>query len=152
MVGDKVSHRICKHQLMPNLQFSSKKMVQNHFLSPLQVIEDEKAWDWLPFPCAIPWRDIVLTIYRDEFLQNPVESITKLISSITEERLLQLQKLSNYHAADIDWTAHNSRVLDNLLRESYYIPCRSFEENVTDKTWSAEQFDTLYDTRGLTCN
>ena len=97
---------------------------------PTQVLGDVRAWDWLPFPCAIPWRDIVLTIYRDEFLQNPVESITKLISSMTEERLLQLQKLSYYHAADIDWTAHNSSVLENFLRESYHIPCKIFEESI----------------------
>ena len=94
----------------------------------IQVIESEKTWDWLPFPCAVPWRDMVLSIQRDSFMQDPVKSVNEVISSVTEERLLELQKLSINYATDIDWTAYNSRVLDNLLRESYYIRCRSFEE------------------------
>ena len=99
-------------------------------LPPTQVIDDERAWDWLPFPSVIPWRDMVLTISRDKFLQNPVESVRELISSVTEKRLLHLQQLSLHHATDIDWTAHKSRVLENMLQESYNIPCRSFEEQI----------------------
>ena len=71
---------------------------------------------------------MVLTISRDKFLQDPVGSVKELIASVSEERLFQLQQLSLYHAADIDWTAHNSRVLENMLQETYHIPCRSFEE------------------------
>ena len=106
------------------------KKFQDHMLPPTQVIDDERAWDWLPFPSVIPWRDMVLTISRDKFLQNPVESVRELISSVTEKRLLHLQQLSLHHATDIDWTAHKSRVLENMLQESYNIPCRSFEENL----------------------
>ena len=94
----------------------------------MQVIDNEKAWDWLPFPCAIPWKDMVLTISRDNFLQDPVGSVKELIANISEERLFQLQQLSLYHAADIDWTAHYSRVLENFLKESFHIRCSSFEE------------------------
>ena len=54
----------------------------------------------------------------------------ELISNVTEEALLSLQHSSIYYAADIDWTTHDSRVLENFLCESYYVPCRDFEESV----------------------
>ena len=63
-------------------------------------------------------------------MDDPINSVKQLISEVSEERLLQLQQLSLYYATDIDWTAHHSRVLENLLQESYFIPCRSFEESV----------------------
>ena len=96
----------------------------------IQVIESERTWDWLPFPCAIPWKDIVLSIPRDKFMRDPTTSVNELISSVSEERVLELQQLSIQYATDIDWTAYNSRVLENFLRESYYIRCRSFEEHI----------------------
>ena len=96
----------------------------------IQVVEGEEAWGWLPFPCAIPWRDIVLSIPRDKYLNDPAKSLTDLISNVTEMTLLRLQQSSIYYASDIEWTTHNSRVLENFLRESYYIPCRDFEESV----------------------
>ena len=73
---------------------------------------------------------MVLSIPREEFMQDPVKSVNELISSVSEERMLELQQLSIHYATDIDWTAYNSRVLENLLRESYYIRCRSFEEHI----------------------
>ena len=63
-------------------------------------------------------------------MDDPVNSVKQLISKVSDERLLQLQQLSIYYTTDIDWTAHHSRVLENLLLEAYYIPCRSFEESV----------------------
>ena len=96
----------------------------------VKVIEDERAWDWLPFPCSVPWRDFVLSIPREKFMDDPVNSVKQLISKVSDERLLQLQQLSIYYTTDIDWTAHHSRVFENLLLESYYLPCRSFEESV----------------------
>lgn len=87
-------------------------------------------WNWLPFPCAIPWKDFVLSIPFNKYMNDPVKSLNELMTSVTEERLLELQNASLYYAADIDWTAHNSRVLENFLRESYYIPCRRFEESI----------------------
>ena len=96
----------------------------------IQVLDGEETWDWLPFPCAIPWKDIVLSIPRDKFMKDPNKSVIELISSVTEERLLELQQLSIHYSTDIDWTAYNSRVLENLLRESYYIRCRSFDEYI----------------------
>ena len=125
----------------------------------MQVIDDEKAWDWLPFPCAIPWKDMVLTISRDKFLEDPVGSVKKLIANVSEERLFQLQQLSLYHAADIDWTAHDSRVLENMLQESYNIPCRSFEMNIClsnathlkDKNWCTTEIGTEYEEKSLYC-
>ena len=95
----------------------------------IHVIESERTWDWLPFPCAIPWKDMVLSIPRDKFMRDPPNSVSELISSVTEERMLELQQLSIRYATDIDWTAYNSRVLENFLRESYFIRCRSFEEH-----------------------
>ena len=94
------------------------------------VGKNNLTWDWLPFPCAIPWRDIVLSIPFDKYMDDPVKSLNELMSNVTEERLLQLQKASLHYATDIDWTAHNSRVLDNFLRESYHIPCKIFEESI----------------------
>ena len=88
------------------------------------------AWDWLPFPCAIPWREIVLSIPGDKYMEDPVKSLKELMSNITEERLVQLQQASLRYTADIDWAAHNSRVLENFLRESYHIPCQEFERSI----------------------
>ena len=96
----------------------------------IQLIEDEKSWEWLPFPCSIPWRDILLSIPKNTFMQDPILSIKKLISNVSEERILELQNLSLYHTRDIDWTAYNSRVLKNFLIESYNIPCKSYEEHI----------------------
>ena len=92
-------------------------------------------------------------------MQDPINSVKELISNVSDKRLFQLQKLSNYHATDVDWAAHNSRVLDNLLRESYNIPCKSFEfsvcvmksTNYLDKAQCAEYFKTEHETRGLNC-
>ena len=101
---------------------------------------------------------MVLTIPRKKYLLDPVGSIKDMISNVSEERLLRLQQLSLYHAADIDWTAHNSRVLENMLRESYHIPCRSFEENAclsnpANKTRCFMELGNKYETtRSLSCN
>ena len=93
----------------------------------IHVISGDWQWNWLPFPCEIPWRDMVLSIPRDKYMKDPIRSIKSLIGSVTEERLLELQHLSMHYAADIDWAAHDSKVLENFLRESYYVPCRAFE-------------------------
>ena len=82
----------------------------------------------------------MLSIPKDKFMEDPTKSVKDLISDITEERLLELQQLSTYYATDIDWAAHNSRVLDNFLRESYHIPCKTFEKSIgitdlTEDSW-----------------
>ena len=92
-------------------------------------------------------------------MHDPINSVKELISNVSDKRLLQLQKLSNYHATDVDWAAHNSRVLENLLRESYNIPCKSFEfsvcvmtsTNYLDKARCGEHFKTEHKTTGLKC-
>ena len=62
-------------------------------------------------------------------MNDPVKSLNELMSNVTEARLHDLQRASLHYAADIDWTSHNSRVLENFLRESYFIPCRRFDES-----------------------
>ena len=106
----------------------SQAMVTGNAL--IQVIDSEKAWDWLPFPCSVPWRDIVLTIPKDKYMSHPASSVKELISSVTDETQRRLQQSSLYYAEDIDWTSYNSRVLENFLRESYYVPCRDFERSI----------------------
>ena len=88
----------------------------------------EEALSWLPYPCAVPWDDVVLTIPRMDYMDNPIRSIRTLLESVTEEKLLELQQKSLYFTADLDWTAHHPRVLENLLREAYFVPCKAFEE------------------------
>ena len=95
----------------------------------IQVLESEKTWEWFPFPCAIPWKDFVLSIPREKYMQDPIKSLTELMANVPEKKLLELQHLSMHYAADIDWTAHNSRVLENFLLDSYYIQCRAFEQH-----------------------
>ena len=106
----------------------SQAMVAGNAL--IQVIDSEKAWDWLPFPCSVPWRDIVLTIPKDKYMSRPASSVKELISSVTDETQRRLQTSSLYFAEDIDWTSYNSRVLENFLRESYHVPCRDFERSI----------------------
>ena len=98
---------------------------------------EQSTWTWHPFPCAVPWRDIVLTIPRHEFMASPSKAIravmnsvmttTTIESSSPSPRLLELQRRTLYHAADLDWTAYHSRALENLLREAYFIPCTAFD-------------------------
>ena len=78
-------------------------------------LEKGSPWDWHPFPCAVPWKDIVKTIPRVEFMSDPTGSVNKLLSSIEETELLEIQRRTLYHAADVDWNAHNPRVLENFL-------------------------------------
>ena len=125
----------------------------------IQVLKSERTWDWLPFPCAIPWRDFVLSIPRKQYMREPIKSVKELISNVTEKKLLKLQNLSIYYAADIDWMAHNSRVLENFLWEAYYIPCRDFEESICisnsatlqEKEWCKEHFAMGLETTTLPC-
>lgn len=106
----------------------SQAMVAGNAL--IQVVDGEKAWDWLPFPCSVPWRDIVLTIPKDKYMSCPATSVKELIYSVKDETQHRLQQSSLYYATDIDWTSYNSRVLENFLRESYYVPCRDFERSI----------------------
>ena len=93
----------------------------------IQVIASEDDWNWLPFPDLIPWKKIVITIWEDDFLKDPAGSIRKVIETTSEDRLLKLQELSRYYAADLDWMAHNSRVLENLIHDAMSVPCRAFD-------------------------
>jgi hypothetical protein len=94
----------------------------------IHVADDvQEALSWLPFPHAIPWKDMVITIPRKEYLQDPAKSIRHVLETTSEERLLKLQQLSLYHAADLDWTAHHSRVLENLLHDAVSVPCAAFD-------------------------
>jgi len=94
----------------------------------IQVADNrKKALEWLPFPKAVPWEEMVLTIKRKDYLRDPAKSIRHIIETTTEERLLELQRLSLYHTADLDWTAHHSRTLENLINEAHTIPCKQFQ-------------------------
>ncbi|HIE70766.1 MAG TPA: hypothetical protein EYP98_11660 [Planctomycetes bacterium] len=79
---------------------------------------------WLPFPEAVPWRQLVQTIEREYFERDPAAAIQSTIAEVSPTQLANLQNLSRHHAADLDWTAHGSRALENLLRESLSVPCR----------------------------
>lgn len=91
----------------------------------IQVADNiQEALSWLPFPAAVPWQDLVITIPRKSFHQDPAGAIRHVLNSTTESQLLNLQKLSLHHAADLDWTAHHSRVLENLLYEVLHTACQ----------------------------
>ena len=99
----------------------------------IQVADDvDEALDWLPFPHAVPWKDIVITIPRKDYLKDPAKSIRHVLESTSEERLLELQQLSLYHAADLDWTAHHPRVLENLLHEAVHVSCSVHDKYVRE--------------------
>lgn len=89
----------------------------------ISVVKQEADLDWLPFPDIIPWRDFVITIDENDFNSDPARTIRNVLESTSEKRLFELQKLSLKYAADLDWTAHNSRTLENVLRTAVRTPC-----------------------------
>jgi len=92
----------------------------------ISVINDINDLDWAPFPFAIPWKDIVLTIPRNIYAEDPIGSLRHIIETTSPMRLEELQAMSRYYAADLDWTAHNSRALENMIYEALTIPCSKF--------------------------
>ena len=70
-------------------------------------------------------------LHKNKCCKRHKYNACELMSNVTEERLPQLQKASLHYATVIDWTAHNSRVLDNFLREPYHVPCKMFEESIS---------------------
>lgn len=88
--------------------------------------EEHAALQWLPFQAVVPWKDLVITIPRKKFLEDPIKAIRHVLDTTSEKRLLELQHLSLRYAADVDWTTYHSRVLDNLITESYNVPCQNF--------------------------
>lgn len=91
----------------------------------IQVTDNKKrALSWLPFPDVVPWQDIVITIDRATYLKDPAKSVRHVMETTTEERLLELQHLSLYYYADVDWSAHHSRMLENMIREAVTVSCR----------------------------
>lgn len=79
--------------------------------------------DWLPFPDAVPWKEIVLLIPRAEFHRDPVGCLRKIMQDMPVTRLRELQKLSRYYADDLEWSSPHSRVVSNLIRETMSISC-----------------------------
>lgn len=97
----------------------------------IQVADNvDEAISWLPFPNVIPWKDLVITIPRKKYLEDPAKALLDVIENTPESRLLELQQLSLYYAADVDWTAHNSRVTENLVHEALDVPCKAFDTKV----------------------
>lgn len=95
----------------------------------IQVAEDVKtALDWLPFQNAIPWKDLVITIPTKSFRKDPAAAIRQVLATTSEERLLELQRLSLHYAADLDWSAYHSRTLENLIHEAVSVPCAKFDK------------------------
>ena len=71
---------------------------------------------------------MVITIPREDYLKDAAKSIRHVLENTSEERLFALQQLSLHHAADLDWTAHHSRVLENLLYEAINVPCAAHDQ------------------------
>jgi hypothetical protein len=95
----------------------------------IQVAEDVKtALDWLPFQNAIPWKDLVITIPTKSFRKDPAAAIRQVLATTSEERLLELQRLSLHYATDLDWSAYHSRTLENLIHEAVSVPCAEFDK------------------------
>jgi hypothetical protein len=108
----------------------------------IQVADDEdSALGWLPFPEAVPWKDIVITIPRDSYRRDPAAAIRRVLDETSEQKLLELQQLSLQYAADVDWTAHNSRALENLLIEAVSVPCAKFDNNTHELLQNRSKLD-----------
>ena len=105
----------------------------------IQVIADDSGWDWLPFPNIIPWKEFVITIWEKAYLKDPAGSIRKVMERISEERLLELQRLSLHYVADLDWMAHNSRVLENIIRDAYSVSCKAFDDYLVTSSSNISQ-------------
>jgi hypothetical protein len=97
----------------------------------IQVAEGgdaEKALAWLPFQSVIPWKDLVITIPTKSFRKDPAAAIRHVLATTSEERLLELQRLSLHYATDLDWSAYHSRMLENLIRGAVSVPCAKFDQ------------------------
>lgn len=81
--------------------------------------------NWLPFPDVVPWKEMVIIIPRAEFYRDPVASLRKIIQGTSLRRLAELQNMSRYYADDLEWSGSNSRVVNNLLKETTTISCKS---------------------------
>lgn len=88
------------------------------------VVDDQRSeLKWLPYPHVIPWDDIVITIPRKDYLEDPARELRRVLETTSEERLVELQRLSRHYVADIDWLAYKSRAVDNMLRSAVDVPC-----------------------------
>jgi len=93
----------------------------------IAVIDNFNELDWLPSPHAVPWRDLVITIPRQKFHEDPAAAIRHVIETTSDARLHELQRVSRHYAADLDWSAYHSRTLENMLVEASTIPCSFFD-------------------------
>ncbi|UPR02059.1 hypothetical protein HOP50_08g53830 [Chloropicon primus] len=89
----------------------------------IAVVDEDKDLDWLPFPDAVPWRSLVITIQRSTFRRDPAAALRQVMKDTSTERLAELQQLSRHYLADLDWSSYKSRAVDNLLREAISVPC-----------------------------
>ena len=73
---------------------------------------------WLPFPSAIPWERIVLTVPQEAFDRRPAEAVLSAIATLSPAERARRRQLMHAHLPDLLWTVDGSRVADNFLREA----------------------------------
>jgi hypothetical protein len=96
----------------------SSDRIQNAF-SMLQIplIVGEKNVYWLPFPHAIPWREIIQIVPQAAFERDPTRAVAEAAAALSSEERLRRRSIMLAHLPDLLWTASESRVATNFLRE-----------------------------------
>jgi hypothetical protein len=92
------------------------------------VVEDDRDLEWMPFPQVVPWNDLILKIYRRDFVQDPARCLRRTVEGTSPRRLQELQDLSRAYVAALDWTATGSRTLENMIYEAATISCKKHED------------------------
>jgi len=94
-------------------------------------VGSEEELSWLPFQQQVPWKDIVVVLDRTKFQNDPVAAINGLRKMPLAE-LKKRQSLIARHWADVDWSAPESRLVDNILKEAASCQCKHFADADAD--------------------
>ena len=80
------------------------------------------AYFWLPYQDIVPWKDIIVTLPRKSYDQDPAKTVNSL-RDLNDTDIQNRLHLIDCYRPDLLWTIRNSRKAENLIRQAYDVPC-----------------------------
>ena len=102
---------------------SSDRLVNSLAALQIPILVGLDTLSVLPFPFAIPWHRLLLTVRRDAFRADPVAALWNATSALTEEDIEEKRRLISIYLPDLIWNILGSRVHENILRAAARCHC-----------------------------
>ena len=110
--------------------FQSERLFSSMSSATINLIFSDFLFETgVPFQCFVPWKEFVFQIDSNRFFEDPLSSLSEVIS-LDDKKLSEIQKKIIEYRRDVLWDHPESRVAENILKDTVI---KYFSNRLLDK-------------------